>query len=60
MTLMLGKIECREGGIENEMVGWHTTHGHEFEPTPEDSERHREAWRAAVQWVTKSWRRLSD
>ena len=42
---------------ENEMVGWHyQLNGHEFEPTPEDSERHREAWRAAVQWVTKSWR----
>ena len=58
MPLMLGTIECRgEGVTENEMVGWHyQLNGHEFEPTPEDSERHREAWSAAVQWVTKSWR----
>ena len=41
-TLMLRKIEGQEetGATEEEMVGWHhQLNGHEFEQTPEDSER---------------------
>ena len=42
---------------EDEMVGWnHQLNGHEFEQVPCD----REAWRAAVHGVTKSWTYLSD
>ena len=41
-TLKLGKIESkrrRSWGTEDEMVGWHhQLNGHEFEPTPGDSE----------------------
>ena len=36
-TLMLGKIEGRRRGWEDEMVGWHhQLNGHEFESTPEN------------------------
>ena len=45
---------------EDEIVGWHhQLNGHEFEQTPGDSEG-REAWRATVHGVTKSWTWLSD
>ena len=45
---------------ENEMVGWHhRLNEHEFEQTPGVGD-YREAWRAAVHGVTKSWTRLSD
>ena len=39
-TLMLGKMEGkRRKGQQDEMVGWHHhLNGHEFEPTPGDSE----------------------
>ena len=31
-TLMLGKIECKKGMTEDEMVGWHhRLNGHKFE-----------------------------
>ena len=40
---------------EDEMVGWHHhLKGHEFEPTLEDT-KGREAWRAVVHGVAKSW-----
>ena len=40
---------------EDEMVGWHhQLNGHEFEQTLGNNEG-REAWRAAVHGVTKSW-----
>ena len=40
---------------EAEMVGWHhRLNGHEFERTLE-MVNDREAWRAAVHGVTKSW-----
>ena len=38
-TLMLGKIEGRRRGRQDEMVGWHLQHnGHEIEQTLGDSE----------------------
>ena len=49
-----------KGMTEDEMVVWnHWLNGHEFEQTPGDSEG-REAWRATVHGVTKSWTQLSD
>ena len=48
---------------EDEMIGWHhQLNGHEFEQVPgvDDGQMDREAWRAAVRGVTKSWTRLSD
>ena len=45
---------------EDEMVRqYHELNGHEFEPTPGDSEG-QEAWLAAVNGVAKSWTGLSD
>ena len=50
----------KKGMTEDEMVGWHhQVNGHEFEQTLEIV-KDREAWRAAVHGVTKSWTRLSD
>ena len=38
-TLMLGKIESRRTGRQDEMIGWHHwLNGHEFEQTQEDGE----------------------
>ena len=50
-----GKIERQEekGTTEDKMVGWHhRLDGHEFEL--QELVMDREAWRAAVHWVTKS------
>ena len=61
-TLMLRKIESRKrrAVAEDEMVGWHhQLDGHEFEQAPGVGDG-REAWRAAIQGVAKSWTRLSD
>ena len=45
---------------EDEMVGWpHRLDGHEFDQTLGMVEG-REAWRAAVHRVTKSWTQLSN
>ena len=45
--------------IEDEMVGWrHRLNGHEFEQALRVGDG-REAWRAAVYGVTKSWTQLS-
>ena len=45
---------------EDEMDGWHhQLNGHECEQTLGGCED-REAWRAAVHGVAKSWARLSD
>ena len=41
---------------EDEMVGKHLgLNGHEFEQTPGDIVKDREAWHAAVHGVAKSW-----
>ena len=47
---------------EDEMVGWrHRLDGYEFEQDLEIvGSLDREAWRAAVHGVAKSWTRLSD
>jgi len=45
---------------DDEIVGWyHQLNRHEFEQASGDGED-REAWRAAVHGVTKSWTRKSD
>ena len=45
---------------EDEIVGWHhRLNGREFECTPGVGDD-REAWRAAIHGVTKSWTRLSE
>ena len=45
---------------EDEMVGWHHgLNGHKFEQTP-GVVIDREAWRAAVHGVAKSWTRSND
>ena len=49
----------QKGATEDEMVGWHhRLSGHEFEQTQEKV-KNREAWRAAVHGVTKSWTQIS-
>ena len=52
-----------KGTTEDEMVGWHHwLNGHEFEQALGDGRtgKDREAWRAAVHGVAKSWTQLSD
>ena len=47
--------QVEKGTTEDEMVEWHhQLNGHEFEQTLGNNEG-REAWRAAVHGVTKSW-----
>ena len=49
-----------KGMTEDEMAGWHhRLDGHEFEWTPGVGDD-REAWRAAIHGVIKSWTRLSN
>ena len=47
---MLGKIEGRKRGLEDEVVLYHQLNGHEFKQTPGDSE----VWHVAVHGVGKS------
>ena len=42
-----------KGTTEDEMAGWHLSELREMV-------MHREAWRAAIHGVAKSWTRLSD
>ena len=47
-------MQEEKGATEDEMVGWHRWHnGHEFERVKIAKDR--EAWRAAVHGVAKSW-----
>ena len=58
---MVGKIEGRKRrDRQDEMVGWHhLLNGHEFEQAL-GLVMDREAWRAAVHGITKSWIQLND
>ena len=50
----------KKGTVEEEMDGWHhRLNGHEFEQAL-GNVKDREAWRAAVHGVTKSWTWLSN
>ena len=50
-----------KGTTEDEMVEWHHwLNGHEFGWAPGVLQGDREAWRAAVHGLAKSWTRLSD
>ena len=65
MGLLRFSISSQEekGVTEDEMIGWHhRLNGYEFEQALgfDDGQMDREAWRAAVHGVTKSWTRLSD
>ena len=65
MGLLRFSISSQEekGVTEDEMIGWHhRLNGYEFEQAlgVDDGQMDREAWRAAVHGVTKSWTRLSD
>ena len=61
-TLVLGQTEGkrRRGVTEDETVGWHHRLGGRRLIKLWKLAREREAWRAAVRGVTKSWTRLSD
>ena len=57
---MLGKIEGRRRGCQDEMVGWHhQLDGHEFEQILEDG-KGQGSLTSAVHGVTKSQIKLSD
>ena len=50
-----------KGTTEDEVAEWHhRLDGCEFEWTPGVDDGHREAWRAAIHGITKSWTWLSD
>ena len=52
-------VEAKKWVTEDEMVGWHhQLNGHEFDQIP--SLKDKEAWRATVHGITKSWTQLSN
>ena len=56
---MLGKIEGGRREQQDETIGWHhRLSGHKFEQVP-GLVMDRDAWRAAVHGVPKSWTRLA-
>ena len=59
-TLMLGGIGGKKGMTEDEMAGWHHDSMDVSLSELRELVMDREAWRAAIYGVTKSWTRLSN
>ena len=59
-TLMLGGIGGKKGMTEDERAGWHHDSMDVSLSELRELVMDREAWRAAIYGVTKSWTRLSN
>ena len=54
-------MQKEKGATEDEMVGWHhQLNRPEFEQTPREIVKNREACREAVHEVAKSWTQLNN